>query len=119
MLLVAFDVESIGALATVTASAGLLATALVLAPEASERTVAAFDWTLVDRAAMPNAAPSLASSAARSLAGNAMAGALPFLETLAHFDTPSFGTLALPLSATLSLSLQGQPFARQSVRAAA
>src|SRR5436190_16860170 len=63
VLLVAFDVESTGALASVTASAGMLACALVLAPRASERTVATFEWSLARGA---NERPGLHSAAARS-----------------------------------------------------
>ena len=106
VLLVAFDVEATGALATVTKSAGLLACALVIAPEASARSVAAFEWEL---ASGPAAAPALRSAAARSLVGNAMAGALPFLETIA-MPSPSLGAddapLALPLAPSLSLLLR-------------
>jgi len=80
VLLVAFDVEATGALASVTASAGMLACALVLAPHPSARTVAAFDWALAPGGDGP---PELRSAAARSLADNAMAGALPFLEAIA------------------------------------
>jgi len=80
VLLVAFDVEATGALASVTESTGMLACALVLAPHPSDRTVATLDWTLTRGG---NAPPELRSAAARSLAGNAMAGALPFLEAIA------------------------------------
>jgi hypothetical protein len=83
----------------VTTSQGLLGAALVLAPERSARTQAAFELTLLRGPAAPAA---LHSTAARSLAGNAMADALPFFEALAG----ATGTaLTLPLSASLALGL--------------
>lgn len=103
VLLVAFDVEATGPLATVTKSAGLVAAALVLAPAPSERTVVAFEWALAAGSSMP---PPLRSSAAQALAGNAMADALPFFEGVA-FATGS--PLNLPLSSRLSLHLQPRP----------
>ena len=103
MLLVAVDVEAPGALASVTESTGLLACALVLSPSPSERTVAAFDWSLVSRTT--RAAP-IRSPAARSLAGNAMAGALPLLEAIAVAGQGTeAGPLALPLTGSLALVL--------------
>jgi len=105
VLLVAFDVEATGPLATVTTSHGLVAAALVLAPAPSERSVAAYEWSLAPGAPAPLA---LRSSAAKALAGNAMADALPFFERLATaFGAP----LSLPLSSRLSLRLQpvGKP----------
>lgn len=100
VLLVAFDVEATGPLATVTASAGLVAAALVLAPTPSEHTVVAFDWSL---AAGPSSALPPRSIAAKALAGNAMADALPFFEAVANAaGTP----LSLPLSSRLALLLK-------------
>ncbi len=103
VLLVGFDVEAIGALATVTQSRGLLAVALVLAPQPGDHTVAAFDWSLATGASTPAA---LHSDAARSLTDNGMADALPLFETLAR--DPS-GELKLPLGPTLSLHLRLTP----------
>jgi Beta-ketoacyl synthase, N-terminal domain len=102
VLLVAFDVEASGPIASVTASKGMLACALVLAPVASERTLAAFDWSLVPGPAAP---PAHRSRAARELADNAMADALPLLEALALADED----LALRLSRTLALVLRRRP----------
>jgi hypothetical protein len=112
VLLVAFDVEATGALASVTASAGLLACAFVLSPKRSERTVAGFDWSLAPGACI---GASVRSAAARSLGGNAMAGALPLLEAIA-IAAPGAdpGPLALPLSRSLALSLAATTFARSS-----
>jgi len=126
VLLVAFDVEATGALASVTASAGMLACALVLAPRASERTVATFDWSLASGA---NRSPGLRSAAARSLGGNAMAGALPFLEAMAlasdggarAVDAPSAAaaaaSISLPLTRSLAIVLAPRPSAHAAARA--
>jgi hypothetical protein len=105
VLLVAFDVQSVGPLATVTHSAGLLAAAFVLAPARGPRSRAGFDVTLVAGLSPP---PALRSVAARSLQDNAMADALPFLEALALESAEPF---ELPLSHSLALCLTPQPFA--------
>ena len=104
VLLAAFDVEATGPLASVTHSAGLLAGAVVLAPAPSERTLAAFEWSLQPG---PSRALEPASGAARALGGNAMADALPFFEALAR----GAGTLLLPLSAHLGLHLSPKALA--------
>jgi hypothetical protein len=109
VLLVAFDVEATGALASVTASRGLLAAALVLSPTRGAGSMAAIEWSL---AAGPSRSPALRSPAARSLAGNAMTGALPLLEALARLDPQGgadAGALALPLSRSLALTLSLRP----------
>jgi hypothetical protein len=101
VLLVAFDVPATGALASVTASEGLLAAALVIAPVVP----GALSRGPRFRAALVSGirpAPPLRSVAARALAGNAMADALPFLEALALGATRP---LELPLSRTLALRL--------------
>lgn len=100
VLLVAFDVEAIGPLATVTTSRGLVAAALVLAPSPSERSVAAFEWSL---AAGPSRPLPPCSSAAKALACNAIADALPFFEGIA---TDAGAPLSLPLSSRLALHLR-------------
>ena len=100
VLLVGFDVEAVGALTSVTASRGLLAVALVIAPAKSERSSVAFDWRLASgpsHPVVPQSAP------ARAVAANAMADALPFYEALAH-DFAA-GELSMPLSPALSLVL--------------
>jgi len=99
VLLVAFDVQAVGALSTVTKSDGLLATALVLAPERGPRTRAGFELTLESG---PADAVALRSTAALALAGNAMADALPLFEALAGATQ---ATLTMPLSASLALRL--------------
>jgi hypothetical protein len=103
VLLVAVDVEAAGALASVTDSIGLLACALVLSPRASERTMTALDWSLVGAT---GGATALRSAAARSLAGNAMAGALPLLEAIAASEPGATGaTITVPLGRSLALGL--------------
>jgi len=108
VLLVAFDVEATGALASVTSSRGLVAAALVLSAEASGRSLAAFDWSLLPG---PTSPPRLQSEAARSLAGNAMADALPFFEFLARLPLPlerptGRAALDLPLGRNQALRLR-------------
>ena len=111
VLLVAFDVEATGALASVTKSAGLLACAFVLAPTPGERTVAAFEWSL-ESGARP--VTTVRSVAAESLAGNAMAGALPFLEAIAAAPDGA-GALTLAFGRSLGLSLRARPIAAPAV----
>jgi len=101
VLLVAFDVEASGALASVVASDGLLACALVLAPSAGASSIAAYEWELAHETA---AAPAPRSAAARSLAGNAMSGALPLLEAIATAERDG-AMLALPLGPSLAMRL--------------
>lgn len=105
VLLVACDVQAVGALATVTASSGLLAAAVVVAPwHSGDAAAGAIDHGAFSASLFAGAAtvPPLRSAAARSLAGNAMADALPFLEALACGGTAPIG---LPLSSRLTLRL--------------
>jgi beta-ketoacyl synthase-like protein len=107
VLLVAFDVAATGALASVTDSTGLLACALVLSPSAGAKTVARCDWSLQRGTGQP--AP-IRSAAARSVAGNAMSGALPLLEAIAMARSEAdAGALALPLTRSLVLALVARP----------
>jgi hypothetical protein len=106
VVLVAFDVQATGALASVTKSEGLLAAAFVLACAPSERSEAAFEISLV---AAPSAFRPLRSAAARSLQQNAMADVLPFVEALALDATDG---LELPLSRSLALRLVSLSAAR-------
>ena len=103
VLLVGCDTQACGALKSVTRSRGMLATALVLAPQRGERSIAALAWSL-----RPGRAPAfeLGSAAARSLAHNAMADALPLLEALAIGGAQS---LLMPLSTMLSLHIELRP----------
>lgn len=100
VLLVGYDVEACGALASTTESSGLLALALVLAPVPGERSVAALEWSL---ASGPTAPLPLRSTAARALAGNAMADGVPLFEALALEWRDA---VRMPLSATLALEVR-------------
>jgi hypothetical protein len=103
VLLVGYDVEARGALKCVTRSRGLLAAALVLSPRRSGCSLASLAWSL-----QPGRATDcgLRSEAARSLAHNAMVGAVPVFEALA---SQCQETLLMPLSAMLSLKLRIEP----------
>jgi hypothetical protein len=103
LLLVAGDGHAAGALASVNRSRGQLGVALVLSPWPGPRSAWTLDWALHEGAVEP--AP-LRTAAARALAGNAMADALPLVEALQAGDAAS---IALPLSAGLHLRLQLQP----------
>jgi len=99
VLLVGYDTEASGALASVCASRGLLAVALVLSPTASERTVATISWTL---RADSREVSQIRSEAARHLRHNGSADALPLFESLARGLTDR---VAMPLSTSLALNL--------------
>ena len=103
VLLAGYDMPAVGALASVTTSRDLLAVALVLSPKRTERSVASFQWSLAPGKPV---AVALRTDAARALQVNAMADALPLFEALARGEAES---LALPLSAALSLRLDLQP----------
>ena len=103
VLLVGYDVAAVGALTSVTRSDGLLAGALVLSPLRSAHSMAQIDWALHDA---PATAPTLQSAAARALAGNAMADALPLFEALARGVADE---LLLPLSPHQALRLALAP----------
>ncbi len=105
VLLVAYDIEAIGALATVTRSSGMLAAALVIAPQRSDRSTASVDLDLC--AALPPRGPhsSLKSTAAAALAGNAMADALLFFEALACASTLP---MSMPLSSLCAIEIKLQ-----------
>jgi len=104
VLLVAYDTQAVGPLASVNRSRGLLAVALVLAPQPGPATRWALRWSLDPGSA---AAPPLRSDAGQALAANAMAAALPLYETLAQGQPRS---LSWPLSATLGLQVALQPW---------
>lgn len=105
VLLVACDTEACGPLASVNRSRGLLAMALLLSPRRGVRSAWSLQWSLQ---AGPAAPVALRSAAARALAGNASADALPLAEALA---TDSDSALALPLTDCLSLQLALQALA--------
>jgi hypothetical protein len=103
VLLVGFDTAACGPLASVNRSRGLLGVALVLASQRSSASQWQLRWSVVAGGATPEA---LRSSAARSLADNAMADALPLFEALAHGQA---GEIGLSLGGQSQLSLQLQP----------
>lgn len=110
VLLVGYDTPTVGPLTSVTDSQGLLAVALVIAPERTARSVAALDWSM-DGSGGGGNPPAPLSEAAKTLAHiNPMAHALGLFEALARLDgdgpPPPIG---LPLSSTLSLRLQLRP----------
>jgi Beta-ketoacyl synthase, N-terminal domain len=116
-LLVGFDTEAVGPLASVNRSRGLLGVALVLAPARSARSLFEVRWdvTGLERAHPEAALPppvsarvptAPRSAAARALASNAMAAAVPLFEALAD-STPQ--ALALALGPVLHLHLDLVP----------
>jgi hypothetical protein len=113
LLLVAGDTAAVGGLASTNRSRGLLALALVLSPRPGPRSRWLLDWRVQAGRA---AAPPPRSAAARVLADNAMADALPFAEALA---AGSAARLALPLGPALHLALVLQPHAPPPRRPAA
>jgi hypothetical protein len=98
VLLVGYDTEACGGLASVNRSRGLLGVALVLSPQRGPYSL----WALAVALQPGAAAPVLRSAAAQGLADNASAGALPLFEALA---SDRDGVLALPLSSALQLQL--------------
>jgi hypothetical protein len=89
---------------------GLLAVALVVAPERTERTVASFEWSLEGDAAPKPTAPR--SAAARTLVGiNPMADALSLFEALAQAEGSEGVPIELPVSSALALRLRLSPTA--------
>lgn len=99
VLLVGCDTEALGPLQSVNHSRGLLAVALVLAPEGGRR----LSWQVQ---AGTGAARALRSRAAQSLQHNALADALPLFEALADSGSTS---LWLPLSEQGGMTLQLGP----------
>ena len=102
VLLVGSDTQATGALASTNDSRGLLAAALVIAPQRSARTLAALEWSLAGGAA---ARIPLKSEAALPLATNAISDALPLFEALARCDAAA---MSMPLSAALALRVRLQ-----------
>ena len=103
VLLVAYDTEATGALASVNRSRGLLAMALLLSPRPGARSLWTMDWRVQAGTAMT---PQPTSAAARALCANASAPGLPLLEMLARGQADR---LAWPLSAGLALHIAVQP----------
>jgi hypothetical protein len=102
VLLVAYDTEARGPLATVVESRGLLAAALVLAPEPGAHALASLEWRLVEGEAVTPAR----SAAALALDGNGMSGCVPLLEALA---APASTGIRLALQPALQLAVEVLP----------
>ena len=101
VLFVAYDIQVVGGLASVTKSDGLFGVALVIAPEANEQTKCGMDIELVDlSASMVMESPT--SPAEAAVSGNALARMLPSLERIALGDAQP---LVLPLARHRGLSL--------------
>jgi Beta-ketoacyl synthase, N-terminal domain len=114
-LLVGFDTEATGPLASVNRSRGLLGLALVLAPLRSAQSLFEMRWgtqaqsqahSQAHSQAQSSAPRELRSAAARALAANAMADALPLFEALAERRAQ---VLALALGPSLQLQLDLVP----------
>jgi hypothetical protein len=120
VLLVGYDTQAVGALTSVNRSQGLLAVALVLAPQPGPYTQWSLQWGVQAVQAASNSgalgapcapcapcAPVAPGPVAQSLAGNAMADALPLFQALAHAQ-PAALLLGLGAGAHLRLALQPQ-----------
>ena len=101
VLFVAYDIQVVGGLASVTKSDGLFGVALVIAPEANLVTKCGLDIELVDLLAS-GVTETSASPAEAAVSGNALAPMLPALERIALRDTRP---LVLPLARHRGLSL--------------
>ncbi len=117
VLLVAYDTAACGGLASVNTSRGLLGVALLLAPAAGPRTrwqvqAALYAGTSSEHAHElaqgPADAHALRSPAARGLADNAMAQALPLFEALAAGNSCTL-TMAASAGTRLEMALTPVP----------
>lgn len=103
VLLVAYDAQAVGALASVAVSEGLLGAALVLSPARGPASRFALDLAVVT----PEPAPvALHSAASHGLSRNAMADVLPMCEALARAQAVTF---AQALSAGTGLQIALTP----------
>ena len=94
VLFVAYDIQVVGGLASVTKSDGLFGVGLVVAPEANRHTKCGIELELVDWP--PSAVTEVSTSPAEAaVTGNALAPMLPALERIALGDARP---LVLPLA---------------------
>jgi hypothetical protein len=102
VLLVAYDVEAKGPLATMVRSQGMLGAGLVVSPDPGSDPLAILDWKLSQRreATRPK------TSVAQCVASNAMAGCVPLFEALAG-SAPA--AVCLPANQSLFLEMEVQP----------
>ena len=101
VLFVAYDIQVVGALASVTKSDGLFGVALVIAPEANEHTKCGLSIELVDLPVSAVVEASI-SPVDAAVSGNALAPMVPALERIARGDARP---LVLPLARHRGLSL--------------
>jgi hypothetical protein len=106
VLYVAYDIQAQGPLATVAPSEGVLGAALVVAPEASQRTQARIVWGTREQEAACDSAPP--TRLAPLVSGNAMAPCLPLLAALAAAEA---GEVSYALGPDLTLDLRVCPVA--------
>jgi len=106
VLLVAYDTQATGPLASVNSSRGLLALALVLAPAPGPASHWVLDWRLGQSAALAASAP-LRSETALRLSQNASGDSLPLLQALAEGQPAN---LSLPLGPALCMNARLQPW---------
>lgn len=93
VLLVAYDIEAQGPMATVCDSRGLFGAALVLSPARSERSIAVLHWHLDNEAAPP-----LPDDLAALDDGNPLAGSLALFAAIARGDDARVALSAGPAS---------------------
>ena len=98
VLLVAYDIEARGPLATMVSSRGILGAGLVVSPHAQEGSLARVRW----RTRRGGEITVALDCNAELVAGNAMATCLPFFEALARSERR---TLCVGLSPALSLEM--------------
>jgi len=108
VMLVAYDIEGKGPLASQSPSEHLLAGAWVFAPARTPRTHAAIDWEVARRDGQEETG--VHSAAALALRGNAMHQCLPLLETLARREA---GPVIYPLGVGQVLSISNTSFYRE------
>jgi hypothetical protein len=108
VLLVAYDIEAKGPMATVCPSRGLFAVALVLSPRAGEHSVAQLRWHTV-----PGIAGTTPARFGALVHDNAMSPALPLFEALA---ADVAGSVDLELARDLSLRIALTPTSLTQIR---
>ncbi len=112
VLYVAYDIEARGPLATVAQSRGMLGAALVLAPQATPRSVARLELRVTEEEGQATAAR---ARNAALVEGNAMASSLALFEALADAAPRE---LSLTLAPSLTLHVTLTPVAAAATKAA-
>ena len=101
VLLVGYDIEAVGPLASVNDSRGMLAIALVLSPTRTAQSLNAIEWAALNSPSLSKM-PSPAAVEA-GLSENGMADALPLVEALAQAMPAE---LSMPLSSGMSVRVR-------------